>query len=81
MKKTVSKYYIMLVVFTGMFSYTQAQSPGADTTGRLLHIINASSYTYESKDSLGDFVSLAGNVIIKQEKTTFTCDSAVLNQK
>jgi lipopolysaccharide assembly outer membrane protein LptD (OstA) len=81
MKKTFSKYYIMLVVFTGMIHYTYAQFPPADTTGRILNIIKANRYNFENKDSLGNFISVAGNVVITQEKTTFTCDSAVLNQK
>ncbi|HEX8332107.1 MAG TPA: OstA-like protein, partial [Segetibacter sp.] len=81
MKKALSKYYIMLVAFTGMIHFTHAQAPGTDTTGRLLHIDTAARYTFENKGILGDFISVAGNVVIKQGRTTFTCDSAVLNQK
>jgi lipopolysaccharide export system protein LptA len=80
MKKTLSKYYIMLVAFTGMIYFTYAQAP-IDTAGRILKIVTADRYVFENKDSLGDFISLAGNVVVKQERTTFTCDSAVLNQK
>jgi lipopolysaccharide export system protein LptA len=81
MIKGISKYYLMLVLFTGMIHFTQAQSPVADSSGKTLEIIKADRYNFEKKDSLGDFISLAGNVMVRQLNTVFTCDSAVLNQK
>ena len=40
----------------------------------------ADRYNFQKKEGIGDFISLAGNVQIKQELTYFYCDSAVLNQ-
>ncbi len=55
--------------------------PAADTTGKKLEILEAKRYNFKQIDSAGDFVSLAGNVKIRQGKTLFYCDSAVLDQK
>lgn len=70
----------MLVVFTGIIHFTQAQAPALDST-RILNIVKADRWNFQNKDSLGQFISVAGRVAIKQENTTFTCDSAVLDQK
>ncbi len=56
------------------------QYPVTDTAnGKVLQIIVANRYNFQ-KINGNDFVSLAGNVQIKQENTLFFCDSAVLNQ-
>ncbi len=47
--------------------------------GKKLEILVADRYNFQ-KINDKDFVSLAGNVKIKQEQTYFFCDSAVLNQ-
>jgi lipopolysaccharide export system protein LptA len=52
-----------------------------DTSGKRLEILEARRYNFQKKDSIGDFVSLAGSVRIRQGKTLFYCDSAVLDQK
>ncbi|HNF28917.1 MAG TPA: OstA-like protein [Chitinophagaceae bacterium] len=57
-------------------------APDRDTlqAGTLLNIIYAERMNFKKEDSLNQFVSLAGNVQIKQGKTFFYADSAVLNQ-
>lgn len=54
---------------------------GIDTgKGKKLEIIVADRYNFQKIEGVGDFVSLAGKVQIRQDKTLFYCDSAVLNQ-
>ncbi len=52
-----------------------------DTAKRkTLDIIEADRENFQKIEGKGDFLSLAGNVKLKQEQTYFFCDSAVLNQ-
>lgn len=78
----VSALCAFLIILTS-FQATRAQitTNPADTAGKRLDIINAERYNYQQKDSSGDFLSLAGNVKIRQGTSLFYCDSAVLNQK
>lgn len=55
-------------------------TPTDTSTGKKLEIIVADRYNFQKIEGKGDFVSLAGNVQIKQDQTFFYCDSAVLNQ-
>jgi lipopolysaccharide export system protein LptA len=58
-----------------------SQALPVDTSkGKKLEIIKADRYNFQKKEGIGDFISLAGSVEIKQELTFFFCDSAVLNQ-
>ncbi|MDB5248127.1 MAG: OstA family protein [Segetibacter sp.] len=53
---------------------------GDTSTGKKLEIIKADRYNFQKIEGQGDFISLAGNVKVKQDLTYFYCDSAVLNQ-
>lgn len=72
---------------TFLFSFFLALSadafcqPATDTSKvKRLDIIAADREIFKKVEGKGDFVSLAGNVKLKQDKTYFFCDSAVLNQ-
>jgi lipopolysaccharide export system protein LptA len=68
-------------LFITVTSRAKSQSIPVDTgTAKRLEIIVADRYNFQKKEGIGDFISLAGNVQIKQELTYFYCDSAVLNQ-
>ncbi|HLL44332.1 MAG TPA: OstA-like protein, partial [Segetibacter sp.] len=55
--------------------------PATDTSKvKRLEIIKADRETFKKIEGKGDFVSLVGNVKLKQDQTYFFCDSAVLNQ-
>ena len=64
---------------------TWAQAPRKDTIslspGKRLEILAADRYNFQKLDSVNQFVSLAGRVRVKQDRTLFDADSAVLNQK
>ena len=63
-----------------------AQLPAADTSGKngkKLDILYADVLNFLTVDSLHQFISLVGKkkqVLVKQEKTLFYADSAILNQ-
>lgn len=63
---------------------TLAQRKDADSTikeGTKLEFIYADRYSILKVDSLNEFISLAGKVQVRQAKTLFYADSAVLNYK
>lgn len=59
---------------------TQPGTIAADTTVKLLEIINADKQGYKRVDSANEFQFLVGHVHLKQETTLFYCDSAVYNK-
>jgi lipopolysaccharide export system protein LptA len=59
---------------------TQPGSVAADTTVKLLEIINADKQGFKRVDSVNEFQFLVGHVQLKQETTLFYCDSAVYNK-
>ena len=67
-----------MVIPTLVFS----QVPLQDTSNKKeIHILRADRLHFEERDTSGQYQSLAGNVVVKQQTTTFTCDSAVINKK
>ena len=85
MLKKLLFYFIVVICFVTVSNNSIAQLPSSglgagDTTGKKLEILEAKRYNFQKLDST-DFVSLAGNVRIRQGKTLFYCDSAVLDQK
>jgi len=73
-----------LILTVVIFNTSTAQTLPRDTmnVGKILNIIQAEHYNYLDKgDTTGKFISLAGHACVKQEKTTFSADSIVLNQK
>ena len=73
--------YFLIVFFT--VQAARAQRPAVDTgkpEGKRLEIINAERLNMQSIDSLHNFTSLAGKAIVRQDKTIFYADSAVLNE-
>lgn len=78
-KPFLKTFFLFILSVTSVFTF--AQSSAVDTSkGKRLEIIVADRYNFQKVEGVGDFVSLAGNVKIKQELTYFYCDSAVLNQ-
>lgn len=49
--------------------------------GKKIDIIKADRYNFQQIDSVNQFASLAGNVIVKQDNVLFYADSAVLNRQ
>ena len=61
------------------------QTKSSDTTikrdGKTIVIIGADRYNFQQPDSNNQFASLGGHAIVQQERTVFSADSIVLNQK
>jgi lipopolysaccharide assembly outer membrane protein LptD (OstA) len=76
-KKRVLLICFLLITCMAVRVYSQ-QLP-IDPSKRI-NIIIADRYNYQKVEGVGDFISLTGNVQLRQEKTLFYCDSAVVNQ-
>lgn len=78
-----TKYALYLLLVITPFAL-KAQRPDADTVfveGKRLDIVFAERYNYQKLDSASEFISLVGKVQVKQDKTLFFADSAVLNRQ
>lgn len=72
---------ILFFIYTAFSIHAISQAPPTDTSkGKRLDIIAADRENFQKVEGKGDFLSLAGNVKLKQDLTYFYCDSAVLNQ-
>jgi len=76
----------LFVLITGIgFSQvsrdTVTSSPGSRDSARVIRIIRADKFRLVKADSATELLQLIGNVLLAQENTTFSCDSAVQNKK
>lgn len=72
-----------LIFFISLFIVTcsNAQQPSTDSSAKKqINIIQAQRLNFQKPNDTTELQSLAGNVVVRQEKTTFYCDSAVLNK-
>jgi lipopolysaccharide assembly outer membrane protein LptD (OstA) len=69
-------------VFLSVADKIMAQR-GLDSAGpgKVMIIKLADRYTYQDKDTMGKFVSLAGHAFVQQGKIKFYADSMVVNQR
>jgi len=79
MIKSFYSTILLLSIFVSLSTASFSQAVRDTGKGKKLDIIVADRYNFQKKDSV-DFVSLVGHVQLKQDKTLFYCDSAVLNQ-
>ena len=68
---------MLLATFSGMCQRKQTDTV---RNGKTITIISADRYNFQQLDTT-QFVSLVGNAMVQQEKTIFSADSIVLNQK
>ena len=77
------KQFILFVSCLLYILQVNAQRPSMDTSkteGRVMQIISADRLNFLTVDSLHKFTSLAGKVHVRQEKTDFYADSAIINE-
>ena len=77
-----SKFYFIGMCLCLIPACFLAQAPKSDTAkapGKKLEIISAKRLNLLTLDSLHDYRSLAGDVIVRQENTLFYADSAIIN--
>ena len=70
-------FLLMLVTLSGLCQRKQTDTV---RNGKTITIISADRYNFQQLDT-SQFVSLVGHAIVQQEKTIFSADSIVLNQK
>ncbi len=82
MIKRLKATYILLVLVIGASLVASGQQPGTKdtvTNKKFINIIQSKRLDYERKDTV-EFQSLVGDVIVRQDKTLFYCDSAIINR-
>src|SRR6476646_2291150 len=75
--------FIRLFFFSLLFfaaAKATAQMPDTSSSKKL-QILRADRLNFQQLDSATQLQSLGGNVLVRQGKTLFACDSAVLNVK
>ncbi|MBW7951769.1 MAG: hypothetical protein H3C56_04245, partial [Chitinophagaceae bacterium] len=80
MKKKFCLFIIVITFYSVNAQTKLTQQKDTLEAGTLLNIIYSDRMNLKKNDSLNQFISLAGNVQVKQHKTFFYADSAVLNQ-
>lgn len=82
MIKQLLLHCLFISLLINLCTRTNAQgTPVTDTSkSKILEIIKADRENFQKVEGKGDFLSLAGKVQIKQDRTYFYCDSAVLDQ-
>ncbi len=73
-------YGYRLLFFLLFFSSTLAAQPPAADTLRLVQILKGQSLREKRVDSVNIYQTIAGNVLLKEGNTIFSCDSAVINR-
>jgi lipopolysaccharide export system protein LptA len=79
----LAKHLTYLLIFLFAATIVSAQRPVADTTkkeGKTLEILSADRINLVKVDSLHQYTSGVGKVHVRQEKTHFYADSAVINE-
>lgn len=75
-------FICILSLFAGIAQVTPPPPPpAADSTIKILEIINADRQGYKKIDSVTEMQFLVGHVQLKQENTLLYCDSAVYNKQ
>lgn len=72
--------FLLLLVNTNLWGQ-RLPTDTNQTEGKKIDILKADRYNYQQIDSVNQFASLAGNVIVKQDNVIFYADSAVLNRQ
>ncbi|MDX2046701.1 MAG: OstA-like protein [Chitinophagaceae bacterium] len=74
--------FYFLLLFFSCTDFLYAQQPansGIKDTSRIINLIRSDKYKLIKQDSAGEIHLLVGKVVMKQDKTTFECDSAIHN--
>ena len=78
---TIKQFSIFfLFILTTVSGIGQRKQTDTVRNGKTIIIISADRYNFQQIDSV-QFVSLVGHAVVQQEKTLFSADSIVLNQK
>ena len=83
LKFIISKFFIFILAFcsSGVSAQQIISTPNPADTIRVIKIVQGKNLRLKTIDSANVLETIAGNVIIKEGLTTFSCDSATLNRK
>ncbi len=77
----LKKYGCLLLLLFISGSSLLAQQPGGSDSLRTIEIVKGNSLRQTEIDSITLIETIAGDVVMKEGRTTFTCDSAVINRR
>jgi len=80
-KKVLTIFTVFLFFLSAKAQTKLVQQTDTLEQGTLLNIIYADRMNFKKDDSLNQFISLAGNIKVKQNNSYFFADSAILNPK
>src|SRR5688500_8568698 len=78
MNKAFFLFFIGFILFD---NFCLAQVPSPADTVRTVEIISGRSLREKSIDSVNKIETIAGNVLIREGFTKFSCDSAIINRQ
>ncbi|MDB5198671.1 MAG: hypothetical protein JWO92_634 [Chitinophagaceae bacterium] len=81
MRKVLQFFYLLVLVFKAGLSFAQVSPVVPSDTLRTIEIIRGNTLREKKIDSLTKIETIAGNVIIHEGTTKFTCDSAIINRR
>jgi lipopolysaccharide export system protein LptA len=74
-------FILCLTGFLSFYNYCVAQVASNADTVRVIEIMRGKSLREKSIDSVNKIETIAGNVLIRERLTKFSCDSAIINRK
>ncbi len=81
-KNFIIKFLLITILLPACASlYAQQPLPGGLDTLRIIEIVQGNSMRQKQLDSATLIETIAGNVILKEGGTTFSCDSAIINRR
>ena len=73
--------FTIILSILSLCSFAQRAETDTLKPGKIINIVSADKYMLLDKDTSGKFIALVGHAVVQQEKTIFSADSIVLNQK
>ena len=73
------KFICFFAFFSCFIQFISAQS-NTDPNSKVINVISADTLSFRKTNDTTNLKVLSGHVIVKQQTTTFYCDSAILNE-
>lgn len=81
MRKALPFFWLMVLFCKADFSFSQISPAVPSENLRTIEIIKGNTLREKTIDSVTKIETIAGNVIIHEGTTKFTCDSAIINRR
>ena len=80
MKKVLQFFFLLVLISKADLSFAQVPTTPSDTL-RTIEIIHGNVLREKTADSLTKIQTLAGDVVVHEGTTKFSCDSAIINKR